>query len=225
MMYEVLRWWIQFKGFFWFCIIQTQTNAIWICIFVGKLSYSRDFLISLANCAESRKKPEFLPEYSIVLTKAVSLKSAFSKRNDCATVEWCHQLSGQRDAEHLKLHEMWWNEGKGEMWVSCFEFPWLYVTCICFANNIPFFRMAESPQLSWVNLQKCFLHQRTVPISLFVFLFGGFNLVVFICMFIIFDNNLEVKLHKFVILISLFALFSSVLISFLLCFYAVCCFI
>uniref|UniRef100_A0A674NFR1 Uncharacterized protein n=1 Tax=Takifugu rubripes TaxID=31033 RepID=A0A674NFR1_TAKRU len=44
--------------------------------FVGKLSYSRDFLISLANCAESRKKPEFLPDYSIVLTKAVSLASA-----------------------------------------------------------------------------------------------------------------------------------------------------
>lgn len=50
-----------------------------IYIFAGKLSYSRDFLISLANCTESRKKPEFLPEYSIVLTKAVSLESALFK--------------------------------------------------------------------------------------------------------------------------------------------------
>lgn len=34
--------------------------------------------------------------------------------------EWSHNLSEQRDAEHLKLHEIWWNEGKGEMWVFCF---------------------------------------------------------------------------------------------------------
>lgn len=63
----------------WFCRIPTQANLILIYIFIGKLSYSRDFLISLANCAESRKKPEFLPEYSIVLTKAVSLESALFK--------------------------------------------------------------------------------------------------------------------------------------------------
>lgn len=68
------------KLFFpWFCRIQSQANLILIYIFVGKLSYSRNFLISLANCAESRKKPEFLPEYSIVLTKAVSLESALFK--------------------------------------------------------------------------------------------------------------------------------------------------
>lgn len=65
--------------FSWFCRIQSQANLILIYIFVGKLSYSRNFLISLANCAESRKKPEFLPEYSIVLTKAVSLESALFK--------------------------------------------------------------------------------------------------------------------------------------------------
>ncbi|CAG11964.1 unnamed protein product [Tetraodon nigroviridis] len=56
----------------------------------GRLCYSRDVLISLANCKESRRKPEFLPEYSIVLTKA-------------------------RDAEHLRLHELWWNEVKEEI--------------------------------------------------------------------------------------------------------------
>uniref|UniRef100_A0A3Q3VMT8 Uncharacterized protein n=1 Tax=Mola mola TaxID=94237 RepID=A0A3Q3VMT8_MOLML len=30
-----------------------------------RISYSRDFLIALANCAESRRKPEFLPDKSI----------------------------------------------------------------------------------------------------------------------------------------------------------------
>ena len=69
-----------FFFWFWFC---NYTQAIYIL--VGKLSYSRDFLISLANCAESRRKPEFLPEYSIVLTKAVSMELVFLK-NDCSTV-------------------------------------------------------------------------------------------------------------------------------------------
>lgn len=45
--------------------------------FVGRLSYSRDFLIGLANCAQARKKPEFLPEHPIVLTEAVSLVQLF----------------------------------------------------------------------------------------------------------------------------------------------------
>lgn len=39
----------------------------------GRLSYSRDFLIGLANCAQARKKPEFLPEHPIVLTEARDL--------------------------------------------------------------------------------------------------------------------------------------------------------
>lgn len=41
-------------------------------VFVGRISYTRDFLIGLASCPEARKKPEFLPEHPIVLTKAVS---------------------------------------------------------------------------------------------------------------------------------------------------------
>lgn len=65
--------------FLWFCRIQTQVNLILIYVFVGKLSYSRDFLISLANCPQSRKRPEFLPDYAIVLTKAVSLESVLFK--------------------------------------------------------------------------------------------------------------------------------------------------
>ncbi|XP_036931577.1 uncharacterized protein C8orf88 homolog isoform X2 [Acanthopagrus latus] len=36
----------------------------------GRISYTRDFLIALANCPEARKKPEFLPEHPIVLTEA-----------------------------------------------------------------------------------------------------------------------------------------------------------
>ncbi|TMS11379.1 Uncharacterized protein E3U43_020372 [Larimichthys crocea] len=39
----------------------------------GRISYSRDFLIGLANCPEARKKPEFLPEHPIVLTEARDL--------------------------------------------------------------------------------------------------------------------------------------------------------
>ncbi|XP_042346368.1 uncharacterized protein C8orf88 homolog [Plectropomus leopardus] len=54
----------------------------------GRISYSRDFLIGLASCPESRKRPEFLPEHPIVLTEA-------------------------RDLEDLKLHEMRWN-GRNE---------------------------------------------------------------------------------------------------------------
>ncbi|XP_033496615.1 uncharacterized protein C8orf88 homolog [Epinephelus lanceolatus] len=53
----------------------------------GRISYSRDFLIGLASCPESRKKPEFLPEHPIVLTEA-------------------------RELGHLKLHEM---RNNGEM--------------------------------------------------------------------------------------------------------------
>ncbi|XP_073341578.1 uncharacterized protein C8orf88 homolog [Pagrus major] len=36
----------------------------------GRISYTRDVLIALANCPEARKKPEFLPEHPIVLTEA-----------------------------------------------------------------------------------------------------------------------------------------------------------
>uniref|UniRef100_A0A8C4EPE9 Uncharacterized protein n=1 Tax=Dicentrarchus labrax TaxID=13489 RepID=A0A8C4EPE9_DICLA len=41
-------------------------------LFVGRISYSRDFLIGLASCPQARKKPEFLPEHPIVLNEAVS---------------------------------------------------------------------------------------------------------------------------------------------------------
>ncbi|XP_072317592.1 uncharacterized protein C8orf88 homolog [Eucyclogobius newberryi] len=33
-----------------------------------RIVYSRDFLIDLADCPESRKRPEFLPEHPIVLS-------------------------------------------------------------------------------------------------------------------------------------------------------------
>ncbi|XP_033837564.1 uncharacterized protein C8orf88 homolog [Periophthalmus magnuspinnatus] len=35
-----------------------------------RITYSRDFLISLASCPESRKRPEFLPKHPIVLSNA-----------------------------------------------------------------------------------------------------------------------------------------------------------
>lgn len=35
-----------------------------------RISYTRDFLIGLARCPESRKRPEFLPEHPIVLANA-----------------------------------------------------------------------------------------------------------------------------------------------------------
>ncbi|XP_054478136.1 uncharacterized protein C8orf88 homolog isoform X2 [Anoplopoma fimbria] len=56
----------------------------------GRISYTRDFLIGLANCPESRKKPEFLPDHPIVLMTP-------------------------RDLGHLRLHEMKWNGGKDDM--------------------------------------------------------------------------------------------------------------
>lgn len=42
-----------------------------VCI-IGRISYTRDFLIGLANCPEAQKKPEFLPNHPIVLMAAVS---------------------------------------------------------------------------------------------------------------------------------------------------------
>ncbi|KAM7383560.1 hypothetical protein PAMP_003201 [Pampus punctatissimus] len=56
----------------------------------GRISYTRDFLIGLANCPEARKKPEFLPEHPIVLTKA-------------------------RDPGHLRFDETTRNLEKGDM--------------------------------------------------------------------------------------------------------------
>uniref|UniRef100_A0A3P8V420 Uncharacterized protein n=1 Tax=Cynoglossus semilaevis TaxID=244447 RepID=A0A3P8V420_CYNSE len=35
-----------------------------------RISYSRDFLVSLATCPQSRKRPEFLPEHPIVLPQS-----------------------------------------------------------------------------------------------------------------------------------------------------------
>ncbi|XP_077951214.1 uncharacterized protein C8orf88 homolog isoform X2 [Gasterosteus aculeatus] len=52
----------------------------------GRISYTRDFLIGLANCPEAQKKPEFLPNHPIVLMAA-------------------------RDLEDLRLHE---TGGNGE---------------------------------------------------------------------------------------------------------------
>ncbi|XP_034409428.1 uncharacterized protein C8orf88 homolog isoform X2 [Cyclopterus lumpus] len=39
----------------------------------GRISYTRDFLIGLANCPEARKKPEYLPDHPIVLMAARDL--------------------------------------------------------------------------------------------------------------------------------------------------------
>ncbi|KAM9353027.1 uncharacterized protein C8orf88 homolog [Symphorus nematophorus] len=64
----------------------------------GRISYTRDFLIALANCPEARKKPEFLPEHPIVLTEA-------------------------RDLGHLRLHEMRCNDGKEEMMAERLHSP------------------------------------------------------------------------------------------------------
>ncbi|KAM4580590.1 uncharacterized protein C8orf88 homolog isoform 2-T3 [Odontesthes bonariensis] len=36
----------------------------------ARISYTRDFLIGLANCPEAKKKPEYLPEHPIVLCEA-----------------------------------------------------------------------------------------------------------------------------------------------------------
>ncbi|XP_037310271.1 uncharacterized protein C8orf88 homolog [Pungitius pungitius] len=56
----------------------------------GRISYTRDFLIGLANCPEAQKKPEFLPNHPIVLTAA-------------------------RDLGHLRLHETRWNGENEDM--------------------------------------------------------------------------------------------------------------
>ena len=37
-----------------------------------RISYTREFLIELANCPEANKKPDFLPEHPVILEKAVS---------------------------------------------------------------------------------------------------------------------------------------------------------
>uniref|UniRef100_A0A3B3CU38 Uncharacterized protein n=1 Tax=Oryzias melastigma TaxID=30732 RepID=A0A3B3CU38_ORYME len=44
-----------------------------LCIFIGRISYSREFLMGLASCPEAKIKPPFLPENPIVLSQAVSL--------------------------------------------------------------------------------------------------------------------------------------------------------
>nr|XP_046254362.1 uncharacterized protein C8orf88 homolog [Scatophagus argus] len=64
----------------------------------GRISYTRDFLIGLANCPEAKKKPEFLLQHPIILTKA-------------------------RDVGHLRLHEMRWNGGKDEMMAERLHLP------------------------------------------------------------------------------------------------------
>lgn len=180
--------------FFWFCRIQTQANLILIYIFVGKVSYSRDFLISLANCAESRKKPEFLPEYSIVLTKAVSLEWALFKM----IVQLYWMMSQTLWAERCRTPKasrnvVEWRKRRNVSFI--FRTQWLYITLtfIVLIISLLFiylfiftiFRVAERSQSWWENLQKCSLNQRTVTVSFFGFC-GGFNLVLFICMFVFF---------------------------------------
>uniref|UniRef100_A0A3P8TY29 Uncharacterized protein n=1 Tax=Amphiprion percula TaxID=161767 RepID=A0A3P8TY29_AMPPE len=46
-------------------------NVLYSYLMLSRISYTRDFLIALASCPEAKKKPEFLPEHPIVLTKAV----------------------------------------------------------------------------------------------------------------------------------------------------------
>lgn len=80
-----------------------------MCSSVGRLSYSRDFLIGLANCAQARKKPEFLPEHPIVLTEAVSLLQLFIlKMIQCLPplLNCVFMSLKQRDLRDLRLNEM-----------------------------------------------------------------------------------------------------------------------
>ncbi|XP_072249390.1 uncharacterized protein C8orf88 homolog [Leuresthes tenuis] len=56
----------------------------------ARISYTRDFLIGLANCPEAKKKPEYLPEHPIVLCEA-------------------------RDPGQLELREKRWNSPKDDM--------------------------------------------------------------------------------------------------------------
>lgn len=78
-----------------------------MCSFVGRLSYSRDFLIGLANCAQARKKPEFLPEHPIVLTEAVSLLQPFILEMIQPPLLNCVFMPlKQRDLRDLRLNEM-----------------------------------------------------------------------------------------------------------------------
>lgn len=64
----------------------------------GRISYSREFLIGMANCPQAKMKPEFLPEHPIVLTEA-------------------------RDLGNLRLHEMRWNGEKDEMMADRLQSP------------------------------------------------------------------------------------------------------
>ncbi|XP_013880375.1 uncharacterized protein C8orf88 homolog [Austrofundulus limnaeus] len=56
----------------------------------ARLSYTRDFLIGLASCPEAMKKPQYLPEHPIVLTKA-------------------------RNPGHVELRLMSWSNGTGDI--------------------------------------------------------------------------------------------------------------
>lgn len=38
---------------------------------IERISYSRDFLIKLANSPMAKKKPDFLPDHPVVLVKGV----------------------------------------------------------------------------------------------------------------------------------------------------------
>uniref|UniRef100_A0A3Q1CVY1 Uncharacterized protein n=1 Tax=Amphiprion ocellaris TaxID=80972 RepID=A0A3Q1CVY1_AMPOC len=96
-------------------------NVLYSYLMLSRISYTRDFLIALASCPEAKKKPEFLPEHPIVLTKAVScvfvlnfivkceLKDQIT--NNCAG----NVFSYQRDPGNLRLPQMRWNGEKDEV--------------------------------------------------------------------------------------------------------------
>ncbi|KAM6909669.1 uncharacterized protein C8orf88 homolog [Xenentodon cancila] len=73
---------VDIENFYKIVNLHTQKKA--------RISYTRDFLIGLASCSEAKKKPEYLPEHPIVLSKA-------------------------RDPWHLGLGEMRDNGEKGDM--------------------------------------------------------------------------------------------------------------
>ncbi|XP_058504507.1 uncharacterized protein C8orf88 homolog isoform X1 [Solea solea] len=50
---------------------------------VGRLCYTREFLVGLATCPQAMKKPEFLPEHPVVLTWAVSWIESLGTTSSC----------------------------------------------------------------------------------------------------------------------------------------------
>lgn len=150
------------------------TNKTWLFfIFVGRLCYSRDFLIGLANCAQARKKPEFLPEHPIVLTEAVSLFRQLIFKMFNAPAELRSYIL------HRGIRGTW-------DWMRCNEIKYLYRREVSLLNILVYylvhlyesvrlccfplvFRMAES--LKCLLDLKCFLLQSFFFCSFFLFPF------------------------------------------------------